>query len=100
MAGALIGPARCPFCRGRARLTLAKTGLPVLTCNACNVQAFARSDQSDRAFRDLLIDEAAAPAPVTSSAPAPAPAAPAPTPTPAPPPAPRRMGWGLLGDSE
>ena len=94
MAGNLIGTARCPFCGSRARLTLAKTGLPVRTCSACIVQAFARSDRSDRAFRDLLVSDepAPAPAPVPTAAPAAAPA-------PEPPPAPRRrMGWGMLAD--
>jgi hypothetical protein len=96
VAGNLIGMARCPFCGSRARLTLAKTGLPVLTCSACIVQAFARSDRSDMAFRGLLIADEPAPAP----APAPSPtAAPTPAAAPEPPPAPRRrMGWGMLAD--
>ena len=98
MAGNLIGMARCPFCGSRARLTLAKTELPVLTCSACIVQAFARSERSDLAVRALLIanEPAPAPAPVPTAAPAPA-AAPAAAPE--PPPAPRRrMGWGMLAD--
>lgn len=101
MAGALIGMARCPFCGARARLTLAKTDLPVLTCSACIVQCFARSDRSDLAFRALLLPEGA-PAPVASSAPAPTATAapPPPPPSPAPAPAPRRMGWGVLAGME
>ena len=98
MAGNLIGMARCPFCGCRARLTLAKTELPVLTCSACIVQAFARSERSDLAFRALLIANEPAPAPTPTAAAAPAPAA-APAAAPEPPPAPRRrMGWGMLAD--
>lgn len=80
--GLPIGPATCPLCRGRARLSLSASQLPVLTCNGCNIQLFARSDRSDDLLRKLLIadaDPAPAPAPTTSPAPAPTPA-----PTPAP----------------
>lgn len=85
MAAETIGRCTCPLCRSdRARLSLAKSGLPVITCNACNFQGFARSDRSDAALRSLLVNESSA-----APAPAPAPAAPAP--------APRPMGWGVLG---
>lgn len=61
MASELIGPARCPLCGGKARLGLAKTLLPVLTCNGCNIQLFARSDRSDTLLRgNLLAPETAA----------------------------------------
>lgn len=88
MAAELIGPARCPFCGGRARLSLAKSQFPVLTCNGCNSQAFARSDRSDTGFRALLIADAK-PAPAPAPTPAPSPA-PAPSTQPAPAPAPVR----------
>ncbi len=85
MAAELIGPARCPLCSGRARLSLAKSKLTVLTCNGCNCQIFARSDRSDEALRARLLPADKDPAP---AAPVPAPAAPAPAPaaTPAIPP--------------
>lgn len=86
MAAELIGLCRCPLCRSdKARLTLAKTGLPVLTCNACNFQGFARSDRSDEAMRALLATE-----PAPTPAPAPAdPPEPQPAPKPAEPPTPQ-----------
>ena len=58
----------------KARLSLSSKGLPVLTCNACNFQGFARSDTSDLKLRALLLhDEPAAPVPAPLPAPAPAP---------------------------
>lgn len=93
MAAELIGRCRCPICGSdKGRLTLAKSLLPVITCNGCNVQCFARSDVSDRHFRALLIAEpaqaAAPPAPAPASVPA----------TIAPPHAkPTGSGWGLFG---
>lgn len=105
MAAELIGQARCwnPRCGSdKARVTLAKSGLPVMTCNRCNSQLFARSDLSDDGIRALLVtpagndqaDETPAAAPTPSPAPAPAgaPAAPAAAP------ATRPMRWGVLGD--
>lgn len=97
MAAESIGPARCPFCGSRARLSLAKSQLPVLTCNGCQTQSFARSDRSDGLFRALLITAAPAPEPAPDPAPAPTPA---PTPAPAAiPPAPVRTArvgfWSL-----
>lgn len=89
MAAELIGRCRCPLCSGTARLSLAKTGLAVVTCNGCNFQGFARSDNSDARLRALVVREPAAPAPEPAPEPAPAPPAPVP---PAPPPKP---AWGI-----
>lgn len=82
MAAELIGRCRCPLCRNdKARLSLAKSGLPVITCNGCNFQGFARSDRSDDRLRELLLPtqdkptadtEQALPAQVTETAPEPA----------------------------
>ncbi|MFT3665569.1 hypothetical protein [Piscinibacter sp.] len=100
MASELIGLARCPVPRcgsDRARLSLAKTGLPVLTCNACNFQGFARSDRSDQGLRALLVGQAP-PAPAPEPAPAP-PAPPVPAPAPAAQTGKARMSWGVMGGS-
>lgn len=94
MAAETIGRCRCPVCASdKARLSLAKSGLPVVTCNACNFQGFARSDNSDRQLRALLLPTAGLPAPAA----APAPAEPPPPAAPAAPPAPRGFSWGVLG---
>lgn len=91
MASEKIGACTCPLCGGNARLGLAKTQLPVLTCNGCNIQLFARSDRSDGLLRALIRPEKAEPAAPEPPAPAPAKkAAPAPAPTPTPEPAPVR----------
>lgn len=119
MAAELIGRCRCPVCKSdRARLSLAKSRLSVITCNGCNFQGFARSDKADELLRARLVIEAppvpaAPPAPVrTESAPPPAPpkapepvrtaptpepaaAAPVRAPAPAPTEPPRRAAWGL-----
>lgn len=108
MAAEKIGPARCPVCKGTASVSLSKSQLCVLTCNACNCQIFCRSDRSDSLVRERLH---AAPRPAPE-APAAAPAVPAPpvrtaAPTAAPvrpaaPAAPVRTGtpggMGLLGN--
>lgn len=83
MAAELIGRCRCPVCSSdKARLSLAKSRLVVITCNGCNFQGFARSDRSDEKLRALLIAEpkepqqepqAATPAPAPAAPPAPAP---------------------------
>lgn len=66
-----IGPGRCPVCASpKARYTLSKNGLCVVTCNACNFQGFARSERSDSLLRDLIATEA--PPPVPPAAPPPA----------------------------
>lgn len=73
-----------------------------MTCNACHLQIFCRSEVSDEAMREGLLPPEApdaapaqaapelpapAPAPTTSTRPAaPVPAAPAPAP---------RLGWGI-----
>lgn len=99
MASEVIGRCTCPVCRSdRARLTLARSMLSVLTCNSCNLQVFSRSDRSDSLLRGLLITEpaAAAPAPAEPAPPPKASPDPAPAPAPAADAAPRR-GWGFLG---
>ena len=87
MAAETIGRCKCPLCGSdKARLSLAKSGLPVLTCNGCNTQAFARSDRSDELMRRLI---------VTELAPAKAPAAAPAQPAPATPPAKAKPLWGI-----
>jgi len=79
MAAELIGRCKCPICGSdKARLTLAKSLLSVLTCNGCNFQGFARSDRADEKLRGLLIAE-----PKPDQQPAAVPAAPAPQAAPA-----------------
>ncbi len=47
-----IGACSCPICDStRARLRFSSKGLAYVTCNACNSQAFARSDRSDELLR-------------------------------------------------
>ena len=65
----LIGYARCPLCESdKARLSVSKSNLAVLTCNACIVQVFARSDRADDLLRARLVPVAP---PVASVSPAP-----------------------------
>jgi hypothetical protein len=107
MPAETIGPATCPLCRGRSRVSLSSKGLPVLTCNGCNIQLFARSDRSDDLVRALLLPAdtpAPAPAPepkpvetrkpVSAPTPSPKPVAPAVAPV-APPAGPKKSGFGL-----
>jgi hypothetical protein len=98
VAADLIGRCRCPVCGGdKARLSLAKSRLVVLTCNGCNFQGFARSDRSDEKLRALLVDPvrtgdpepAPTPEPVRTAPPVPAPVQPPPAPAPA-------MAWGAF----
>lgn len=90
MAAELIGRSRCPLCSSdKARLSLSKRGLSCLTCDGCNLQVFARSDNSDTRLRALVIREPAAPAPEPAPEPAPAP------PAPVPPPPPPKPAWGF-----
>lgn len=105
MAAELIGLAECwnPKCRSkRARVSLSKSVLPVMTCNACNFQGFARGDLSDEGMRGSIVARAPAadPAPAQPALlpPAPPPAAPAAAPVPKKPeaPPPKRAGWGFL----
>lgn len=82
-----IGRCRCPVCRSTsARLGLSGKGLTYVTCNACNVQIFARSERSDELLRGLHLADA------PSDAPAPAPGAPPAQAAPPPPPA----SWGAF----
>lgn len=56
MSAAAIGTFRCPLCRSeRARVTVSKANLCVVTCNGCHMQLFARSDFSDEAIRRDLV---------------------------------------------
>jgi hypothetical protein len=111
MASELIGRCRCPVCKSTetATLTLAKSGLPVLTCIGpkCKLQLFARGEGSDLLLRALLLPpeadtppertEKPAPAPVRTAAPPnkPAPEPVRAQPAPAPVQAPPRSFWGL-----
>lgn len=50
-----IGQGSCPVCASpKARYTLSKKQLICVTCDACNVQIFARSDRSDQLLRVLV----------------------------------------------
>lgn len=92
MAAEKIGRAKCPVCSSeRARLSLSKAGLACLTCDHCNLQAFARSGNSDERLRALHVADK----PATEPAPQPA-APPAPRKLEAPAPAPAAFGWGIL----
>jgi hypothetical protein len=82
VAAEQIGRCKCPVCSStKAKLSLAKSQLCVITCNSCNFQGFARSDRSDELLRALMVSEAPAdppagaptPAPVVTAPPAPAP---------------------------
>lgn len=100
MAAERIGLARCPLCRhSRARLGLTKSGLACMTCDACNLQMFARSANSDERLRALHVPDAApaeaAPAPAAAAPAAPAPAATTTT-TSTTQAAPRGLGWGVF----
>ena len=91
----VLGRCRCPVCASeRASLRLSEKQLTYVVCNACNLQAFARSDRSADKLRALLLDDK--PEPV-ATAPVPPPPAIVATPTPA---AVRRaMAWGVLGSN-
>jgi hypothetical protein len=82
-----IGAGRCPCCGSlKARFTVSKSQLAVVTCNACNFQGFSRSDRSDELLRAAI--QAAPVAPVEAQ------------PAQATPPAPDTkkpgMAWGML----
>lgn len=93
-----IGRCTCPVCSSqRASLRVSASGLAYVVCNACNLQAFARSDNSDTRLRALLIERAGqAPAPEPAGAPA-APADPPAQPAPAPGAVSDSPLWGLMG---
>lgn len=92
----LIGQGACPVCgNAKARFTVSKKQLCCMTCNACNVQIFARSDNSDEKLRACIKAPAAEPAP---AAPAPAKAeAKAPPEAPAPAEKKPAPSWGFMG---
>ena len=111
-AATQIGRGACPVCKNsRARFAVSSKQLCCMTCDACNLQIFSRSDRSDELMRYLITSGGAdadikpkpKPEPVetpaqqsaTPEAPkAPAPAEPANRP--ANPPAAPRVGWGFL----
>lgn len=72
MASEAIGRIKCPCCSsGKARVTVSKGGRCVVTCSACHVQMFCRSDYSDTLVRSNMTPiekiaeaESAAPRPV------------------------------------
>lgn len=82
-----FGYTSCPVCRSeRARVSLSKAQLSVVTCNRCNCQLFCRSDLSDEIIRSKTrhTDDPAAPAAAAKSpVPDPQPEKPDPAPTPA-----------------
>lgn len=87
-----IGHGRCPCCgSSKARYTLSKSGLAVVTCNSCNFQGFARSERSDQHLRDLIQKQAE---PVQAAIETAEVAA---TVQAAEPVQKKRGGWGLLG---
>lgn len=87
-----IGPGRCPVCASpKARYTLSKNGLCVVTCNACNFQGFARSERSDSLLRELIACEAPPPVPPAKDPPT-GPGSP-PLPPPIPTPKPERRSF-------
>ena len=108
MAADLIGRCRCwnEKCPApnKARLSVSKSGLAVITCNGCQSQLFTRSEISDEGARYRHIPERAQelePAPAIEQkpehkpkpAPAPAPVIAAPPPAPVPAAAPRTKTW-------
>lgn len=51
----LIGHGACPVCGSvKARFTVSKKSLACMTCNGCNIQIFARSDNSDQRLRGFI----------------------------------------------
>jgi hypothetical protein len=61
-----IGVGSCPVCNnGKAKFGLTKKQLVCVTCNACNIQLFARSDRSDELLR-ARIKPAETPAPAAT----------------------------------
>lgn len=66
MAAEKLGNRRCPLCSSKARVSISKNNLTVLTCAACHCQLFARSGLSDQLLRAHLLadtDPPAAPVP-------------------------------------
>jgi hypothetical protein len=55
MSNKAIGEVDCPLCRSKkAKVSVSKAGLTVMTCHRCNAQLFTRSDVSDGALRGLM----------------------------------------------
>lgn len=72
MPAPVIGQFTCPLCRSpRAKVSLSKASLPVVTCSNCHTQIFARSDRSDRFVRDAMRPLETAPPAETVDAPKP-----------------------------
>lgn len=90
-----IGRCRCPVCSStRAHLRFSGKQLAYITCNACNVQVFARGERSDAAMRAMHVpDEPEAPAPAPAL---PAPAAQRPALQAPPADVSQRAAWGVL----
>lgn len=87
MSNKAIGEVDCPLCRSKkAKVSVSKSNLTVMTCHRCNCQMFTRSDVSDGALRGLMRPIQAAestPAPEAKPATAPEKHAPAAAPEPA-----------------
>ena len=65
-----IGACTCPVCGSqKASLRVSSKGLSYVCCNTCNVQIFARSDNSDDRLRRLHIKALAVPADAVASVP-------------------------------
>lgn len=72
MANEAIGQIKCPCCSSKkARVSVGANGRCYVTCSACHVQMFCRSDYSDTLVRSNMTPvekaraaESAAPAPV------------------------------------
>jgi len=91
-----IGHGACPICGSvKARYTFSKKSLACITCNACQFQGFARSDNSDTRLRALVrapVEPVAAPAATVAAPAAPVAAKPAPAPA-----AEKPFSWGFMG---
>lgn len=100
MAAEKLGSAACPLCHANARVSLSRTGLPVITCTACHMQLFARSSHSELLVRAMLKKPddmpTAKPAPAAAAAPGKAPQLPADKPAaPAVTHEPARNSWNI-----
>lgn len=70
MANEMIGTVRCPWCASdKAKVTVTKSGLCAVTCNACHSQTFARSDYSDTKIRQAMTPAQKQPAPPVAADP-------------------------------
>lgn len=58
MASEAIGRMKCPVCGSkRARVAVSAKGLCCVTCNACHMQLFCRSNYSDTLVRQSMTPE-------------------------------------------